>query len=155
MSLPEQLYAWRDIEGIPEFYYTDTLDIEVGTPLYNNQGEYTNKDIAYVIDSNTFNIAVTLSVETTTNDATVEFSTGTIDGHDCTVLNGTTVTHTIYKENYRTLQSVPTVITHDQTVIAPDLCLLEGGSVNDSTIDNMGDAGLVTDPTITYIFDAD
>ena len=63
----------------------------------------------------------TLIIETDPFDATVNFSTGTVEGHSCTVQKGTTVSYNISKTGYITSQTYTKTVTQDETVTAPAL----------------------------------
>lgn len=63
----------------------------------------------------------TITVNTTPSDATVNFSTGTISGHNCTVPYETTVTYIISKEGYITSQEYSKLVTQNENITAPAL----------------------------------
>ena len=65
----------------------------------------------------------TLTVNTTPGDATVNFSTGTVSGHNCTVPYETTVSYTISKTGYITSQTYTKTVTQDESITAPALVL--------------------------------
>ena len=65
----------------------------------------------------------TLTVNTDPADATVNFSTGTVSGHDCTVPYDTTVSYTISKTGYETSPTYTKTVTQNETVTAPALVL--------------------------------
>ena len=65
----------------------------------------------------------TLTVTTEPADATVTFSTGTVDGHQCTVPYDTTITYTVSKTGYQTSPTYSKTVTQNETVSAPALVL--------------------------------
>lgn len=63
----------------------------------------------------------TLTVNTTPADAIVNFDTGTISGHDCTVPYDTEVNYTISKTGYVTSQTYTYTVTQTESITAPAL----------------------------------
>ena len=72
---------------------------------------------APALDKNNY----TFTVNTTPNDATVNFNTGTVSGHSVTVPYETTVTYTISKTGYVTSQEYTKTVTQNDSVDAPAL----------------------------------
>lgn len=102
-----------------------------GTPItytISKEGYITSEPVTVIVnETQTINApelvkaTAILTVNTTPADATVNFSTGTVSGHTCTVLLNTQVTYTISKEGYITSEPYTITVTEDVTVNAPPL----------------------------------
>lgn len=85
-------------------------------------------------------ISCTITINPTPSDATVTFSTGTVSGKSCTVIDGTSVTYTVSKTGYVSQHATITV-TENQTI---NVTLVEGHYQPDEVIYESSTAGSIT-----------